>query len=445
MSQYFDVKVDGRSIFDVTDKQKHLINPVVKNSIEEAGSFDFTLDRTSDFYNAITPYGSDIEVFEDGNSIFFGRALPPRINIFNQKTYHCEGALAFLNDIILAPMEKFVIPDFSDGENEGDEGDFSSGDDIEPDPDNGLVQRTVNIEEYLQLVFQKYNETQTKASRKLIFRGTTIGATILYNSDYKSCFDIIKSEILEYIDGYMVAERVGNNTYVDIKTSFPSGGQPITAGANLLDFTASGDTFYTACIAKGGRVKNEKGEMEDVMMDTPVVIGAASTYGVICAYKHFPQCTTVEDLQAACQSFLADQQFNNLLFEVSAVDLHISNSEYASLKAGQSVQFYSKQHGIKTTVVVSAVEVHLDTGEKTVTLGSRKRAQTAHSSFTYNMAKQVNDLSKNKEAVKPYDITPTEGSVNPVTSGGIYDAMEHWEHQIDGVTQKTGTVNFITV
>ena len=72
MSNYYTVLIDGVSSYNPSQSDKILINPVVRPSIEEAGSFDFTIDKSHALYDDIIPYGSDIEVREDGETIFFG-------------------------------------------------------------------------------------------------------------------------------------------------------------------------------------------------------------------------------------------------------------------------------------------------------------------------------------------------------------------------------------
>lgn len=445
MRNYYTVRLDGVKFYDPSDDELILINPVVKNGIDEAGSFDFTIDTNHKYYNSITTYGSSIEVFEDGVSIFYGRPTPPSINLYGQKTFHCEGALAFLNDIVLAPMSKYVdAGDFTSDEEGGEGEEFTSEE--EPD-EEGKVQRTISTSEYLSYVFEKYNQFQGKSTRKLTLRVSQITtATLLYNSDFKTCLDILREEILPYCGVYLMTSRQNGTTFVETRSTFGGGNQPITAGVNLLDFVGTMQEFYTAIIAKGAAKDGDYAHEEAVRLEEPMTLGSSiiSQYGTICAFKEFPECESEEALEARCSQFLREQQFNKMNFDVSAIDLHLDNDSYAALKVGQKVTFRSPAHGLTATLVVSAVEVRLDTGEKKLTIGERFQGI---STMTQNWVTQV---KKKKKADDIYvEDLPIQGDPNPISSGGVYDALQglgtdKWIHQIDGVTQETGTVNFVT-
>lgn len=441
---YYQVYVDGVSIYDPTQRNKLLINPVLRPSLEEAGSFDFTMDSSHDSYNAIIPYGSDIEVREDGKAIFYGRALPPTINAYRMKTYHCEGLIAFLNDIIIPPLSKYVVNVISELEVEGEENEvgFTDGEEEEE-----MVQRVMYMDEYLDWVFEKYNTLQTKASRKMTLRNVnfTVNPALPYDSDYKSALQIIREEILPYTGGYLYATKVSGSIVVDVIQSFRLSNQTIKAGVNLMEFSETQQGFYTAVIAKGGKRYNEwESEEEPVQLEVPVAMSQdiINRYGVICAYKYFPEATTSDELYSRCYAFLAAQQFSKMIVDVSALDLHILDDEYDRLNVGSLVQFESPIPGEGTVeMVVSEAEIHLDTGEKRVSLGEKDRNKLTQQ---WRTTEKISNSSNTNIKV---DQSIQEGSTRPVSGGAVYEALagaDKWIHQIDGVTQETGTVNFVT-
>ena len=367
--------------------------------------------------------------------------------------------MAFLNDIICPPMSKFVSHVWEDSEGaEGEAGEFT-GD--MPADDQGLERRTITYTQYIEYVFTQYNLYQTKASRKLHLRNYNPewDATIVYESDYKTCLEVLRSEILPKMGGYLVASKDATTGYImiDITTNFGTSNQPIRAGTNLLDYMSTHNPFYTAVIAKGGNPDNDYSTgTEPVKMDQPMYYDSLyilSRYGVICAYKEFPECTTLTDLEARCTEFLDSQQFEDYSLDLSATDLHIINDEYDLLKVGKSVVFSSpKHHETPVSLLITSMEIHLDTGEKKLKLGSSKKR-----TITRDVTK-VNVKVENNQTVVGDDIivedSVIEGSSNPISSGAVYDALQGggggggggdgWIHQINGVTQETGTINFVT-
>lgn len=452
MSNYFSVLLDGVEIYNPTDRTKVLINPELNTALGEAGSFTFTIDPQHTAYSSIVPYGSNIEVFEDGVSVFFGRPLPPSINFYNQKTYRCEGALAFLNDIILPPMTEFVPVGTSgttgDTFSSGTTGDtFSSGDTAGAD-DEGYVRRSINLRTYLWYVFDKFNEIQlTRTDRHLTLRNENItDMTLYYDSDFKSCLEILRTEIMPHVDGYLVAVRSNGSTYVDIIKNYQTvPNQQIRAGVNLLDFAAEQQPFYTGVVAKGGESSEPfvSGDYISTGM-IPITLSGeiVARYGLVCAYKEWPECKTSDALLAKCNAFLAEQQFSKMRISVDAVDLHIVDGNYDAIKLGTMVTFNSPAHmGSTVSLLVSGIRTNLATGEKYITLGEREKGNSPELSTRVLETKE-----KTKDRI--IDYAPTEGSSHAVTSGGVYEALQsggdNWIHQIDGVTQTTGTVNFVT-
>ena len=439
---YFRVLVDGAEVYNPLDRSKLLINPVVKTSLDEAGSFDFTMDTLHSGYSSIIPYGSDVDVLEDGVSIFSGRALPPSINSFRQKSYHCEGALAYLNDVIIPPLSQYVL-NLTDGSGEGGLTDGSE--------EGNLVQRVMYMSEYLDYVMGKYDTFQTKQSRKFYIgeMDLEVDPAMPYNSDFKTAMDVIRSEILPYTGGYLYAYKdQTNGLTLEIRQSFAEAGQPIQAGVNLLDFSEAQQTFYTAVMAKGGKAKSDwESEEAPVQTDTPIAMDHTiiDRYGLICAYKYWPDCVSASDLTSRCNTFLATQQFGTMSLDVTAMDLHITNRQYDLLRLGRIVRFISPIPGeAPVDLMVTGMEVHLDTGEKRVQLGDRNRNRATQ--LWGGGGTAVTNNSTNNTNVK-VDQSIRQGSVNPVSSGAVYNALQNsgdkWIHQIDGVAQETGTVNFV--
>ena len=74
-------------------------NPVVKESEDNAASFDFSMEMNSPYYDAFMQLKTLVCVEYDGDYIFFGRVLTiDGSTVYQTKRVHCEGAFGFMND-----------------------------------------------------------------------------------------------------------------------------------------------------------------------------------------------------------------------------------------------------------------------------------------------------------------------------------------------------------
>ena len=345
----YRVLLDGVDIYDPTSKGMVLIDPVVHTEAGAAGNFEFTMPPMHVFYNNITPYGSSIEVLEDGHSIFFGRPLKPKIGFYNQKTYHCEGALAFLNDS--RPTDEFVYENTTPAQ-------------------------------YFRDLIAYHNSFQSKASRKFTVGNITVSTDWdVYRemSPSMTIMEHIKRGCVGSDGGYLFTRRVNGVTYIDWMKDMPyTCNQTVEFSMNLLDMSRSGnEDIYTGVMLKGGERKIKiNGRVSNSVVQYGPMWGSAEAiakYGEIIAYQEYPDITDVNNLIAAGEYFLMTQQFESMLFEVSAAEQHYLNVSLDAFDTGQKVHLVSNPHFVDIELPVQSIEVRLDSAEKKVTLGTVKR------------------------------------------------------------------------
>ncbi len=88
-------------------KYVKLINPELDMKVNTAGTLTFTMPPSNVGYNIIKPITSTVRVFRDGKWLWTGRPITISSDFWKQKKVVCEGALAFLNDIV-APLHKYT-------------------------------------------------------------------------------------------------------------------------------------------------------------------------------------------------------------------------------------------------------------------------------------------------------------------------------------------------
>ena len=102
----WSVEADGVNLFatGVQANSRHvLLDPVITEEINSAGSFTFGMPYTNERYNEIKLRTSTIEVFKDEKIFWRGRPLTANIGFNRTMNITCEGALAFLNDTVYPP------------------------------------------------------------------------------------------------------------------------------------------------------------------------------------------------------------------------------------------------------------------------------------------------------------------------------------------------------
>lgn len=328
---YFVVKMDGVEIYDPEYREMTLNNATCVTAVGEAGNMDFTFPANHVFAGVLIPYGSTIEVLEDGESVFYGRPLPPTIDIYGQKKVHCEGALAFLADVICPANAPGLSTDKDDGQ-------------------------------YYTFLINYYNSKQTRSDRKILI-GTSVptgGVSRKREWTFRSCLDELRNNILPYTGGYVYTRRANGNTYIEWINEFSEEAtQPISLGLNLVDVMRAGRQFYTAAIAKG----------DGVQMTDYIALGSKiqRKYGLICASLEYPAETTLAGLQSKCVSFLNAQQFSETEFTIEAVDLH-AFGHHDMLKVGQVATVKVSELENTVQIPIKSIKTDLNTGVKKITV-----------------------------------------------------------------------------
>jgi len=384
----YRVLLDGVDIYDPTSKGMVLIDPVVHTEAGAAGNFEFTMPPMHVFYNSVTPYGSSIEVLEDGQSIFFGRPLKPKIGFYNQKTYHCEGALAFLNDS--RPTDEFVYENTTPAQ-------------------------------YFRDLIAYHNSFQSKDSRKFTVGNITVSTDWdVYRemSPSMTIMEHIKRGCVGSDGGYLFTRRVNGVTYIDWMKDMPyTCNQTVEFSLNLLDMSRSGnEDIYTGVMLKGGERKiRQNGRVSNSVVKYGPMWGSAEAiakYGEIMAYQEYPDIDNVDNLIAAGEYFLMTQQFESMLFEVSAAEQHYLNVSLDAFEAGQKVHLVSNPHFVDIELPVQSIEVRLDSAEKKVTLGTVKRQTLTKIQRKTKEEQEIKD-QKIEELTNALDIVENDvGAIN---------------------------------
>lgn len=333
-----------------------VINPVITQEANKAGTFSFTIPPNHPKYSLIRKRLDLIEVYRDDELLFEGICTEDGTDFFNQRKIDCEGSLTFLNDSTLRPAHR-----------------------------QGLTVR--------QLLTAYISEHNAAVEEMKQF---TVGiVTVTDPNDYITCYTNynstmteIKEDLVDDLGGYLRVRKQSGTRYIDYLAESPrQNEQEIKLGSNLLDFSKTYDMadVATVLIPLGAKLTESsiEGLDERLTIETAAAdtmhpsgadyvesTGAIETYGRIEKVVTWDDVTTASSLLAKGEAYLQDVQFENLVLEVKAFDLGLTDSEFQKFRLLDTVRVVSEPHGLNREFVITQMTINLNAPQSdSITLG----------------------------------------------------------------------------
>ena len=318
----YRVTFDGIDILGQT-RETVLIDPQVETELNDAGSFEFTLPPFHTFYNSPTILTSDVEVYEDGKLIWFGRPLDIGTDFYNQKKVYCEGALAYFNDSIQRPatypQEETLLHDF--------------------------FRRLIAIHNSQVPENRQFTVGEITVTDKYVWRET----------DYENTLDCLNRMCLDTDGGYLLLRKEEGVNYIDWVADMPDiGDQPVQFALNMLDITQkiNGSDICTCVLALGGVPDGEEDRITIASVNDGSDILESSEgialYGRVTKIMEWSNITDPTELKAKAEEWLDSEQYDHLTLEVDAAELSYIRGIYSPFEVGQMVHVTSTPHLIST-------------------------------------------------------------------------------------------------
>lgn len=373
----YKVLCDGVKICDSRVDELALINPVVKLEENKAGSFTFMLPPAHPKYDVIKKRTSLIQVYQDEELIFSGICIEEKKTFYKQKTITCEGELTFFNDSVQRPRR---------------------------------YQR-MTVRGLLEAYVANHN-AQVEDSKRF-----TVGqVTVTDPNDYIYCYtnmettmQALKEDLVDDLGGFFRIRHEGGVRYLDYLADSPNtNSQIIKIGKNLMDFTVNTDSseIATAIIPLGCKLEESPVEGLEVRLTIESVNNgidyvysqdAVNTYGWIYKTVEWDDVTTAAILKSKGEKYLSDIQFENMVIEAKALDLHLTKKQIEQFKLSDQIRVLSAPHGLDRYFRLTKMTINLNNPEKnTITLGKDERLSL---SAKTNQANQ--DIKKTIESIVP--------------------------------------------
>lgn len=330
-----------------------------------AGTLTFKLPPSNIGYDQIERLSTEIIVKKKKKEIWSGRVLTIKEDFYKNKTYTCEGELAYLND---TTQEQ-------------------------------VAYENIDTYNYFKALIDVHN---SKARSDKQFSMGAVSVSETYESTYTNYDSTLKyiSDAINQLDGYIHLRKVDGVRYLDCvaESDRPTSTQEIRFGKNLLDFTKSFDSteFCTVVLPLGARLENSYGismsgidgvdaytTVEDVNDGSLYVVNADTIdeFGWIEKVVNFDDIDDEDELLEEAKNYLSEMQFDNMVLEANAVDLGYLGVATDTIQLSEKVRVISRPHGLDRYFPVTKISIPLDNpANTTFTMGTN---------VTQNMSSQM--------------------------------------------------------
>jgi len=434
----YSIFCDGEAIYHGASPMKEykVVNPKLTMSDNAAGSLTFTMPPENAGYSSLARLSSEIVVKRDDVEIWSGRVINEEKDFWNQRHITCEGELGYLNDTSQPPKEF----------------------------------HNISVRNFLKSLLDVHN---AKASADKQFEVGAVTVTdpndSLYRyTNYESTLDCIQDKLIDRLGGHLKIRKENGVRYLDYLQDYSNTNtQKIEFGKNLSNFTSSWDLteLATVVLPLGARLDESPIEALDAYLtveevnDGSIYIGnqtAINTYGWIETVVHWDDVTTATALKTKAQAYLEDIQFENMVLELSAVDMHYLDVNTEVIKLLDKIQCISNPHGMNRFFPVTKMELPLDAPENTVfTLGDNiknsglsnviRSGNEAIKAKIEQLPSTVSVLDEAKENADSIMKSVTNGYITIVTGQNgseklivsdtqdWEDANKYWEWSLNGL------------
>lgn len=335
------------------------LTPKLNLSDNSAGSLEITLPVGNAGYEKLERLSSEIIVKRDKEEIWAGRIISEKANFQNSRVLTCEGEFAYFNDTTQPLTEYNEIDVYS-------------------------------------FIFALINEHNSKVGENKQFEigSITVQETISRVTDNETTMEAFKDHLIDKLGGHMRVRRVYDedgklHKYVDYLKDYPNtNGQTIRFGENLLDFTRNWDMseYATVLMPRGAKLDESPIESVDAYLDVSSVNGGSryvtneegiKRFGWIELVVDFEDITEPEELLQKAKEYLEDEQFDDVVIDVSAVDLRYLSKDTLPINLLDNVRCISRPHGMDRIFPVTELSIQIDNpANSTYTLGDTSKEST---------------------------------------------------------------------
>lgn len=382
----YSVYGDGICIYNdlLLNSTSNALTPQLKLADNTAGTFEITLPVGNAGYDKLERLSSEIVVKRYDDEIWAGRIIGEKKNFQNSRILTCEGELAYFNDTTQPPTEY----------------------------------NEIEVYNFIEALLEEHN-SKVAVDKQFEMGSITVHDTISRITNNETTMNAISEHLINKLKGHIRIRRVYDedgilHKYFDYLKDYPNtNGQEIRFGENLLDFTRNWDMseYATVITPRGAKLDSSPIESVDAYLDVSEVNGgsryvtneeAIKRYGWIELVVDWEDVTDPQELLQKAEDYLADEQFDDVVIDVSAVDLRYILNDVQPINLLDNVRCISKPHGMNKVFPVTELSIQLDKPENsTYTLGDKTKENTLTASTR----------RANEEILERMDSIPNEKTI----------------------------------
>lgn len=389
----YSIFASDTCIYDDTsdDKSLKILNPVLTFSDCSAGSLEMTLPVTNVGHSIIKKMKTEIIVKKHNIEIWSGRVLNESSSFIKNRKLYCEGELAYLNDTT-QPQAEY---------------------------------HDMTVQSFMETLISIHNAKvdTTKKFQIGVITVTDPNNSLYRYTNYEKTIECINKKLIEVYGGHLRVRKVNGVRYLDYLKDYPNtSSQVIEFGKNLLDFTTTNDMteYATVILPLGAKLDSSPIETLDAYLTVKSVnagndyvesADAVAEYGHIEKVVKFDDVTEPNNLLTKANSYLSDIQFDNMVLEASAIDLHYCNVDVEDIKYLDLVRTKSTPHGMDRYFPVSTLKIPLANPENTTfTMGTNVKVSLTDVNNKVNseILAIINSIPKKTELLNDAKLNATE-------------------------------------
>ena len=325
MSYY--VKLDDKTLYEplLQSEGYIIISPTVMKAKNKAGSFTFKIPPTNPLYGSLKKLKSIISVYKDGNIFWKGRVLDERKDFNKIKEVTCEGELAFLNDVIIAPY------DYSE--------------------------KGMTINEFFQYIMDLYAKNCSgyrKIQPGYVYNVDSDTRIYPVSKTYENVLSTLSSKLIGVVGGVLVFRYQNGVSYLDYYGHISDViRQKIEFGKNLINLEEYVDAtdVYTYLIPLGKQ--DDAGNYLDISsvnsgLNYIYSKTGLELYGKITKTVEYTDIEDATLLKQKAEAILADAIKEATTITIKAVDLRVLGVDTDAIDVNCLVNVVSPPHGINS-------------------------------------------------------------------------------------------------
>lgn len=317
-------------------EQLRILDPSVELELNKTGSFVFGVSPEHPRLPFVKRMRSIIQLWQDDFLLFRGRVLDEEIGWHNEKTFVCEGDLAFLLDSTQRPIA------------------FSG-----------------TAAEFLAFALGIHNDQVEEEKRFQVGSVTVEDLLTVDSTEYLNTLETLQKYLVEAFGGYLQTRQEDGINYIDYLSELSVlSPQKIVFGKNLLDLKRirKGSDIVSAIIPLGATLKDTEGndtgkrltiaEVNDGL-DYLVDEAAKAEHGFVVRPVIFEGITDATELKSVGEAHLAELVNQWETIELTAADLSAIDQDITSFHLGTQVQAESSPHGLNQRMLVTKLSLKL--------------------------------------------------------------------------------------